>query len=598
VARHLVDAGLPPAVVARHQLAEELRTLRLGLGLVAREVVGDIGFSVAKLSRIETGRCRVQQSDLKELLRVYHADEATTQRLLQLARAATGSGVIPIPDIPAPTPADTATAPSRPELRAALLVRWAQVTARGEPHHPGRHVTAHARWLDQVIEWHGWPGYTAVGHDGAHAAVMILMRADPQTRARHLPLLTGAVLAGEADPYHLACVLDHHLLETGRPQLFGTHYTLLGDQLARVALVILVYTRTGSAPAAAAGYAVTLLPALLGGPILARLADRYPRRTVMIACDLASAALIAATALPGLPVAAILAVAFAAGVVGVPFEAARAATIPVLLPAQPEQYAAATTVMALTVRASQILGYAGGGLIAATLGPRTALLADAATFALSAAITRIGLAQRPATRLDQRHGQWADLRAGLRLVFGNPDLRTPVLYGWLAGIYVAPGAVVAPLARQHGGGSIAVGALLTAWSGGSAVTVIIFGRWLRDPTHRHRLLAPLALLNGATLALSVFRPGLAGTAILWTAAGAAASYQLIADVWFMTAAPDDRRGQAFGIATTGILAGQGAGLLAAGALAQDHDPSLVVAAFGAAGALATLTLAAFNSRPR
>jgi hypothetical protein len=81
-------------------------------------------------------------------------------------------------------------------------------------------------------------------------------------------------------------------------------------------------------------------------------------------------------------------------------------------------------------------------------------------------------------------------------------------------------------------------------------------------------------------------------------AGIGTGYQLIANVWFMTATPNERRGQAFGLVTAGLLAGQGAGLLAAGALAQDHDPSLVVAAFGAAGALATLTLAAVNRTSR
>jgi predicted MFS family arabinose efflux permease len=106
----------------------------------------------------------------------------------------------------------------------------------------------------------------------------------------------------------------------------------------------------------------------------------------------------------------------------------------------------------------------------------------------------------------------------------------------------------------------------------------------------------LTLLTAASLALSVFRPGLAGTALLWAAAGAGLSYQIVAKVWFMSRVPDDRRGQAFGLATTGLLAGQGIGLLGAGALAEHLDPSLVVAAFGAAGGLAALPLVAASRR--
>jgi hypothetical protein len=82
----------------------------------------------------------------------------------------------------------------------------------------------HTQWLCKVIDQHGWPGYTAVGRDGSHAAVMLLLAADTRTRAHYLPLLTGAVLTGDADPYHLACALDRHLLDTGRAQLLNTHH--------------------------------------------------------------------------------------------------------------------------------------------------------------------------------------------------------------------------------------------------------------------------------------------------------------------------------------------------------------------------------------
>ena len=58
--------------------------------------------------------------------------------------------------------------------------------------------------------------------------------------------------------------------------------SVLGDQLARVALSLLVFERTESAGWTAATYALTSLPALLSGVLLTGLADRFPRRTVMI----------------------------------------------------------------------------------------------------------------------------------------------------------------------------------------------------------------------------------------------------------------------------------------------------------------------------
>src|SRR5262245_51548455 len=63
--------------------------------------------------------------------------------------------------------------------------------------------------------------------------------------------------------------------------------SIVGDQLARVALSILVFNRTGSPAWTAITYALTFLPALVAGVLLSGLADRHPRREVMMGADLA-----------------------------------------------------------------------------------------------------------------------------------------------------------------------------------------------------------------------------------------------------------------------------------------------------------------------
>src|ERR1043165_5439747 len=78
----------------------------------------------------------------------------------------------------------------------------------------------------------------------------------------------------------------------------------VGDQCARVAITVLVYQRTASAGWAAAAYAVTFVPDLVGGPLLAGLADRFPRRRVAVVADLLRAALVAVMAVPGVPLVA------------------------------------------------------------------------------------------------------------------------------------------------------------------------------------------------------------------------------------------------------------------------------------------------------
>src|SRR4051812_33531624 len=69
--------------------------------------------------------------------------------------------------------------------------------------------------------------------------------------------------------------------------------SIVGDQLARLALSIVVFQRTGSPAWTALTYALTMLPGLLSGVLLTGLADRYPRRTVMVCSDLLRAALVA-----------------------------------------------------------------------------------------------------------------------------------------------------------------------------------------------------------------------------------------------------------------------------------------------------------------
>jgi len=71
-----------------------------------------------------------------------------------------------------------------------------------------------------------------------------------------------------------------------RALLIGQTQPRFGDQLARVALVLSVYSQTASAILTALAYALTLLPPLLTAPFLAGLADRHSRRAVRVVTDL------------------------------------------------------------------------------------------------------------------------------------------------------------------------------------------------------------------------------------------------------------------------------------------------------------------------
>src|SRR3954453_21620606 len=81
--------------------------------------------------------------------------------------------------------------------------------------------------------------------------------------------------------------------------------SVVGDQLARIAVALLVFNRSHSALLTAASFAGSYLPWGVGGPLLAAYPDRPPRRTVMIASGLIRVVLVVCIAVPGMPTAAL-----------------------------------------------------------------------------------------------------------------------------------------------------------------------------------------------------------------------------------------------------------------------------------------------------
>src|SRR5690348_3264538 len=172
--------------------------------------------------------------------------------------------------------------------------------------------------------------------------------------------------------------------------------SVAGDQLARVALTLLVYDRTHSALLAAVTFAASVVPAFVGGITLSGIADRLPRRRVIIACDLIRVALVAVMAVSGIPIALLVVLLFLVTLVGAPFQSARAALYPDILTG--DLYVLGTAVTLTTLQFAQVLGFALGGAVVGFFGFRVSLLIDAATFALSALITGIWVRSRPAGR--------------------------------------------------------------------------------------------------------------------------------------------------------------------------------------------------------
>jgi MFS family permease len=366
--------------------------------------------------------------------------------------------------------------------------------------------------------------------------------------------------------------------------------SVIGDQLARVALTLLVYDRTRSALLAAVTFAASVVPTFVGGVALAGLADRLPRRQVMITCDVARAAGVLAMAIPGMPVAALVILLFTVTLIGTPFTAARAAVYPDILAG--DRYVLGNAVTLTTLQLAQVVGFAAGGAIVGFFGVRASLVADAATFAASALIIRVWIRVRPASRASGAGGpsQLADLTGAIRLVFADPALRTPMLLGWLAAFYNAPEGVAAPLASSLGAGTAAVGLILAAPALGASAGAITFSRLVR-PSARLRWMRPLAVASCAVLILFALRPGLPLALAILCCSGVFDCFQVAASAAFVTAAPPAHRSQAFGLAQAGMSLGQGTAMILAGAAAQRFAPAAVIAAAGALGAVSAVVIA-------
>ncbi|MBA2390145.1 MAG: MFS transporter [Geodermatophilaceae bacterium] len=370
--------------------------------------------------------------------------------------------------------------------------------------------------------------------------------------------------------------------------------SLVGDQLAKVALSIIVFERTGSALLSAVTFAVSYLPWLIGGPLLSVYADRHPRRQVMIICDLIRMVLVGSLALPGMPLWALVTLLFISNLFTPPFEAARAATTPEVLSG--DKYAVGLAMSSITAQLAQAIGFLAGGALVVLVSARGSLLIDAATFAVSAILLRIGVRPRPAASPDRDATLWSDAKHGMRVVFGIPRVRWFILMLFVASAFAyAPEGLAAAYAAELGQGPAAVGLLLAASPLGLVVGGVVIGRMLR-PSQRQALLVPLAVLSVVMLIPAALVSSLPVILVLFVISGFGVSFLIPLNVMVVEAIPPSTRARAFGVVATGLQAVQGIAIVVAGLVADLLSPSIVVSLCGVVGTAAVLWLGARGLR--
>jgi len=360
--------------------------------------------------------------------------------------------------------------------------------------------------------------------------------------------------------------------------------SMLGSVVAAVALTVLVYQQTRSPALAASVMALSFLPYLIGGTLLGAAADRLPPRRVLVACDLGCALLVGCMAMPGMPLPALLALLFTAGLLSPVYQGARSAVLPEVLPPGP-RYVLGRALMRMVAQSAQIVGYGAGGLLLTILSPRSALTADALSFAASGLVLRFGTAARPAPAA--RRGSMAgDSLSGLRKVLAHRPLRRILLFSWLVpACLVAPEALAAPYAAHIGQPARAAGFLLMGIPIGTVAADVIAARLLPYRLQR-RIIVPAALLSCAPLAAFAMTPGLALAVGLLALAGLGSAWTAGIDGLLIDTAPSGLRNRALALAGAGIMFTQGAGFALWGIVGQYLPTTVAIALAAGAGAMA------------
>jgi MFS family permease len=369
----------------------------------------------------------------------------------------------------------------------------------------------------------------------------------------------------------------------------------IGDYMARAAIMAIVFVQTGSVALAAAAFAITYTPWVLGGPFLATMAERLRYRKVMIVCDVLRGTLIALVALPGLPLPAMLLLVFGVAMLAPPALAARSATMPLVLTG--ERVVLGIAINQASGQATQVVGYMAGALIAG-VNPRVALLINAGTFLTSAFILRFGLNDRPpAMRAEDRSNLVRETGEGFRMVFSTPALRViaVIVFASMLWVIIPEGLAIGwaeHLADDESRRGFYQGLIMVSNPVGVVIGGLLISRLLR-PSVRRRLVPIFAVLAPLSLVPALADPGIVGVVAMVTVSGLVmAGMTPTLNGVFVQILRHGYRARAFGVMNSGMQVIQGLAVFSAGMLTALLPLHQVVGFWALAGVAMMSVLAA------
>jgi MFS family permease len=363
----------------------------------------------------------------------------------------------------------------------------------------------------------------------------------------------------------------------------------IGNWLYNAALLGYVYGETHSAVWVGAATIFRGLPYVLLGPFGGVVADRYSRRTVLLAGDglrmLLMAALAATVASAG-PVALVIALTALASTAGCAEKAAAMALLPGLVG---EVRLGAANALLHTVQAlGVVIGPAIGAILLAVAPAWVAFAANGATFAVSALlISAIRPDRAPA---GGRMSGVAQLAAGMRTV------RTTAFAMWLIVVvamaeftYGAQTVQLVVYARQSLGlGSGGYGVLLTAAGVGGLLSAVVNGRLATGKQVSLIVIVAGSLACAAQLAYAGVRALTIALVVTVIGSVGLVSCQVVGETALARIVPREALGRVIGIFNAASRTAIIAGAVLASVLVASTSLRASLLTLGAAATLITL----------
>ncbi|MFF4651731.1 MFS transporter [Streptomyces sp. NPDC001380] len=370
-----------------------------------------------------------------------------------------------------------------------------------------------------------------------------------------------------------------------------------GTWMQRIAQDWLVLSLTGSPFAVGVTTAMQFLPMLLFGLFGGVLADRYPKRRLLVATQavmgLLAAGLAALTLAGAVEVAHVYAFAFLLGMVTVVDNPTRQAFVTEMV--GPSELRNAVSLNAANFQTARLVGPAAAGLLIAAVGSGWAFALNALSFA---AVIAGLLAMRtgelhPAPPRPREKGQ---LREGLRYVRERPELIWPiVLVGFVGTFGFNFPTLLSGFAYDvfHVGAG-QYGLLNTAMAVGSLAGALLAAR--RGST-RLRMLVGAALGFGLLEAVTAFAPGYWLFAALLTLVGMLGlTFNTTANTTVQLATDPAMRGRVMGLFMLVFAGGTPIGSPVVGWVTEQYGPRVGLLACGLVSAAAAGAVAAVLAR--